>query len=110
MKLHVDVQESYSGSKQDLIALDSPFISDPSNKEQVTRPQIDIEDYWNKFQSNNARGWYEGTMQSLIEHLQKAEDMRFDTIEAATRPFEGKNQATLNSSYIQAMCRRRARS
>ncbi|ESK91045.1 ap-4 complex subunit epsilon-1 [Moniliophthora roreri MCA 2997] len=104
MKLHVDVRESDSGSKQDLIVLDSPFISDPSNKEQLTRLQIDIEDYWNKFQSNNTRGWYEGTMQSLIERLQGAEDMRIDIVEAATQPFEGDVKLIVYPSNVLSPC------
>ncbi|KAL0581811.1 hypothetical protein V5O48_000179 [Marasmius crinis-equi] len=77
--------ETESESKKDLIALDSPFISDPRVKSDA-----DIEQIWSSFdQSNNSRGWYEGPIAQVMEGIQGLSELKPKVVDASVPPFEG---------------------
>ncbi|KAK7035211.1 hypothetical protein VNI00_011978 [Paramarasmius palmivorus] len=82
------VRESASVSKQDLIALESPFLSNTQLSFEASS-KVDIEHYWDSFQSNNTRGWYEGTIESLIERLKVLEGLTVETVGDEVQAFQG---------------------
>jgi hypothetical protein len=74
--------------KQDLIALESPFLSNTQIGFEASS-KVDIEHYWVSFQSNTARGWYEGTIESLIERLKGLEGLTVETVGDEVQAFHG---------------------
>ncbi|KAG5652477.1 hypothetical protein H0H81_004885 [Sphagnurus paluster] len=53
-------------SRVDLIALDSPFVSDPPD----ATPDVDFKDLWEAIGDGDARGWYDASVEKVIERLQ----------------------------------------
>ncbi|KAJ8076998.1 hypothetical protein PM082_001421 [Marasmius tenuissimus] len=79
--------------KTDLIALDSPFISDPRAKQNN-----DIEQLWNGLdQSNSSRGWYEGPIREVVARVKNVSDMGAEVIDASIPPFEGEVKIILTA-------------
>ncbi|KAG5646810.1 hypothetical protein DXG03_002187 [Asterophora parasitica] len=80
------------GSRVDLIALDSPFVSDPvefgigadSNNDK------DFKALWESIMDGDARGWYDGAVDTAIRRIQDTGDLRLETISANVPPFAGK--------------------
>lgn len=76
----------------DLIALDSPFMSEPaapsitSTLGSVVEP--DFEKTWNVLESGAARGWCESSMDTVLRKLQGLQ-RRLRVTERDGPPFEG---------------------
>lgn len=80
-------------SRVDLIAFDSPFMSDPPyTSSSDTEP--DFESTWNSLQDSNARGWCEASIDVILRRLQGLQH-RLTVIAADLPPFEGKSPCAL---------------
>ncbi|KAK0486295.1 armadillo-type protein [Armillaria novae-zelandiae] len=83
----------------DLIAFDTPFISDPDPS--------DFETSWNTLgPSTSARGWFEGSVDVLLGRLKGVESNEMKVIPAGEPPFEGEVKVILQAS--EAVLRLRA--
>ncbi|PBK74014.1 ARM repeat-containing protein [Armillaria solidipes] len=83
----------------DLIAFDTPFISDPDPS--------DFETSWNTLgPSASARGWFEGSVDVLLDHLKGVEGNEMKVIPTDEPPFEGEMKVILQPS--EAVLRLRA--
>ncbi|KAK0494902.1 armadillo-type protein [Armillaria luteobubalina] len=75
----------------DLIAFDTPFISDPDPS--------DFETSWNTLgPSTSARGWFEGSVDVLLDRLKSVEGNEMKVIPAGEPPFEGEVKVILQPS------------
>nr|VWO98042.1 60 kDa chaperonin (GroEL protein) (Protein Cpn60) [Ganoderma boninense] len=76
----------------DLIALDSPFMSEPTGPSLASTVssimEHDFETTWNSLQSGAARGWCEASMDTVLRRLQ-ALQRRLKVTERDQAPFEG---------------------
>lgn len=71
----------------DLIAFDSPFVSDPP--EDPKEP--DFEHVWNSFaDQTGSRGWYNGSIDNVVQRIQGLAARRLQVIPADVPPFLGK--------------------
>ncbi|KAF5370844.1 hypothetical protein D9758_002115 [Tetrapyrgos nigripes] len=82
--------------RNDLISLDSPFVSDPlqspggSSIERLGDDIINFEDMWHSLEGgDNARGWYNDSMDKAVRRLQMMVDMKVQVIESSLPPFIG---------------------
>ncbi|KAI0707595.1 ARM repeat-containing protein [Earliella scabrosa] len=86
------LDEEPSMAPADLIALDSPFMSEPvapsiaSTLSSVV--EQDFETTWNSLQSGAARGWCESSMDTVLRRLQGLQ-RRLRVTERDRPPFEG---------------------
>ncbi|KAK7472924.1 hypothetical protein VKT23_001029 [Stygiomarasmius scandens] len=74
------------GIRNDLITLDSPWplIEDPGDEE------ISFEKTWQDLsEADNARGWYNDTMDKAVRRLQMLSDVKVQVIESSLPPFVG---------------------
>ncbi|KAJ2993462.1 hypothetical protein NUW54_g7717 [Trametes sanguinea] len=77
-------------SAPDLIALDSPFISEqtPSIASTLSEAELDFDTTWNALESSTSRGWCEASMDTVLRKLQ-ALHRRLKVTERDRPPFEG---------------------
>ncbi|KAK0212386.1 armadillo-type protein [Desarmillaria ectypa] len=86
-------------ARPDLIAFDTPFISDPD--------LANFETSWNApGPSTSARGWFEGSMDVLLDRLKGVEGNEMKVIPVGEPPFEGEVKVFLQAS--EAVLRLRA--
>jgi AP-4 complex subunit epsilon-1 len=75
----------------DLIAFDSPFVSDPSEAHPDTDEEPDFEIVWNSFgDSSSSRGWYNASIDNVVRRIQGLAARRLQVISADIPPFLGK--------------------
>ncbi|KAI0819517.1 ARM repeat-containing protein [Trametes gibbosa] len=74
----------------DLIALDSPFITEPSPSiaSTLSIAEHDFETTWNSLESSTSRGWCESSMDAVLRRLQGLQ-RRLKVTERDRAPFEG---------------------
>ncbi|KAH9857122.1 ARM repeat-containing protein [Lenzites betulinus] len=74
----------------DLIALDSPFITEPtpSIASTLSIAEHDFEATWNSLESSTSRGWCESSMDAVLRRLQGLQ-RRLKVTERDRAPFEG---------------------
>ncbi|KAI0636737.1 ARM repeat-containing protein [Trametes polyzona] len=74
----------------DLIALDSPFISEPapSIASTLSIAEHDFEPTWNALESSTSRGWCESSIDAVLRKLQGLH-RRLKVSERDSPPFEG---------------------
>ncbi|KAK0459159.1 armadillo-type protein [Desarmillaria tabescens] len=78
-------------ARPDLIAFDTPFISDPD--------PTDFETSWNALgPSTSARGWFEGSVDILLERLKGVDGNEIKVFPAGEPPFEGEVKVILQQS------------
>jgi AP-4 complex subunit epsilon-1 len=76
-------------SRVDLIAFDSPFITDPPDPDTDSSSiGPDFEDTWNALEGSNARGWCEISTDVVVRRLQGL-PYRLTVIAIDRPPFEG---------------------
>lgn len=80
---------SQTNTREDLIAFDSPFLSDPNDAPPPPGPGPDFEIAWNKLEESNsgARGWCQGTSEEVIKKAVSFGEII--TIGADEQPFTG---------------------
>ena len=91
----LDEEEPVPSATADLIALDSPFMSEPAipsiagtmSGSSVVE-QDDFEGTWNKLELGAARGWCEASMDTVLRRLQGLQ-RRLRVTERDRLPFEG---------------------
>ncbi|KDQ57667.1 hypothetical protein JAAARDRAFT_207161 [Jaapia argillacea MUCL 33604] len=81
------------GSRADLIAFDSPFITEPestgiSANPGSTKMEPEFESTWNSLEKNNLRGWCEISVDTVTERLQSL-GHPIRCVPADEAPFEG---------------------
>ncbi|OBZ69200.1 AP-3 complex subunit delta [Grifola frondosa] len=85
------MDEEDAASHVDLIALDSPFISEPPAI-RSTAPRVmveyDFESTWNKLETHQVRGWCDAPIDAVLRRLQDMQ-RRLIVIEADMPPFKG---------------------
>jgi hypothetical protein len=94
-----DSAHYYQAARIDLIAFDSPFISDPGEDLGFTpepEPEPSFEVTWKVLEKTNARGWCDSSMDVALRRLQ-GQDMRLKVIPVDQPPFEG---ALSHGSYM----------
>ncbi len=74
-------------SRVDLIALDSPFISEPASG-IPTVADLDFEVTWSKLSQANLRGWCESPIEAIVRQLQGMQH-KIRVISADQPPFKG---------------------
>ena len=88
----------------DLIALDSPFMSEPVAPSIATTlssvVEQDFETTWNSLESGAARGWCESSMDTVLRRLQGLQ-RRLRVTERDRPPFEGMYAGSRN--YVHAL-------
>ena len=76
----------------DLIALDSPFMSEPAGPSLASTVssimEQDLEATWNSLESGAARGWCEASIDTILRRLQGLQ-RRLRVTERDRPPFEG---------------------
>ncbi|KAF9467306.1 armadillo-type protein [Collybia nuda] len=86
-------------SRMDLIAFDSPFVSDPSEARTDIDEELDFEHIWNSFdETNSSRGWYKASIDSVVRSLQRLAARRLQIIvlpEISVPDFKGPERAAL---------------
>ncbi|GBE82098.1 hypothetical protein SCP_0404770 [Sparassis crispa] len=84
------MDEDDTTSRVDLIALDSPFVSEPlvSISTASSVSEFDFEATWNLLDSANSRGWSEVPINVVVGRLQGLQ-RRLKMIAADVAPFEG---------------------
>ncbi|KAI0333484.1 ARM repeat-containing protein, partial [Cubamyces sp. BRFM 1775] len=77
-------------STADLIALDSPFMSEPAPSIASTLSIVehDFEETWNALESSTSRGWCESSIDAVLRRLQGLQ-RRLKVTERDRPPFEG---------------------
>ncbi|OSD08617.1 ARM repeat-containing protein [Trametes coccinea BRFM310] len=77
-------------SAPDLIALDSPFIPEPTQSiaSTLSEAEHDFESTWNALESSTSRGWCEASIDTVLRKLQ-ALHRRLKVTERDRSPFEG---------------------
>ncbi|KAF9268806.1 ARM repeat-containing protein [Marasmius fiardii PR-910] len=71
--------------KEGFIALDSPFVPDSG-----VEGDINIENAWNSLdQSSNSRGWYDGTIDSVVKQIAALSTVGMRVVETMVPPYEG---------------------
>lgn len=77
----------------DLIALDSPFMSEPapSIASTLSIADNDFETTWNSFEGSPSRGWCEASIDAVLRRLQGLQ-RRLLVTERDRPPFEGRFQ------------------
>jgi hypothetical protein len=84
--------------REDLIALDSPFIDDPQGALTVEGESNndEFELHWNEMdEASGARGWYAGPTENLVRLIQGLPYGRLKVIPSDQVPFEGGLRAIL---------------
>jgi hypothetical protein len=84
--------------REDLIALDSPFIDDPQGALTVEGESSndEFELRWNEMdEASGARGWYAGSIESLVRLIQGLPYGRLKVIPSDQVPFEDGLRAIL---------------
>ncbi|KAI0647300.1 ARM repeat-containing protein [Trametes meyenii] len=78
-------------SANDLIALDSPFISEPtpSIASTLSVTEHDFEATWNDLESFTSRGWCEASMDTVLRRLPQGLQRHLRVTERDRPPFEG---------------------
>ncbi|PSR94120.1 hypothetical protein PHLCEN_2v4548 [Hermanssonia centrifuga] len=84
---HIELQQLAKDSRVDLIALDSPFISEPSSG-IPTVADLDFEVTWSKLSQANLRGWCESPIEAIVRQLQGIPH-KIRVISADQPPFKG---------------------
>ncbi|KAG6812004.1 hypothetical protein H0H92_004969 [Tricholoma furcatifolium] len=78
--------EGVQASRVDLITLDSPFVAEPID----TGGEVgDFEAVWNSLENGDARGWFNGTVQAVIERMQTLEQTRLHVVPKDSAPYAG---------------------
>lgn len=73
----------------DLIALDSPFISEPPVDSQASSGvEVDFESVWNRLQHANLRGWCDSPIEVAVRRLQGLQ-RKMQVISTEAVPFIG---------------------
>ncbi|KIK97374.1 hypothetical protein PAXRUDRAFT_31834 [Paxillus rubicundulus Ve08.2h10] len=86
--------EDELASRVDLVALDSPFIAEP------TKGDPDFEAIWNSMENSNVRGWCESSLDVIVRLLQSLQyGMRVIAIDQP--PFEGELKVLIQGSMGQ---------
>ncbi|KAF8842990.1 ARM repeat-containing protein [Paxillus ammoniavirescens] len=86
--------EDELASRVDLIALDSPFIAEP------TTDDPDFEATWASMENSNVRGWCESSLDAIVRLLQSLQyGMRVIAIDQP--PFEGELKVLIQGSMRQ---------
>lgn len=70
--------------RMDLIAFDSPFPADQSEDE------TEFEDLWNSNESSDARGWHQGSIDTVVRGMQKMGFVHLKVIPADVEPYLGR--------------------
>jgi len=72
----------------DLIALDSPFISDPTAPGNEPEQLSDFRSSWDAYESSNSRGWCEISVDNVVRRLQ-AMKFKLQVTASDETPFPG---------------------
>lgn len=85
------------GSRMDLIAFDSPFVTDPpeANSEIDAENGLDFESLWNSVKDGEARGWYEASTDIVVRRMQSFGALRLRVISGEVLPFIGATAPSL---------------
>lgn len=78
-------------SRVDLIAFDSPFLTDPPGPSSIASSVIepDFEKLWDALAKGNSRGWCESAIEEVVRRLQGMKDRRMTVKPADQSPFQG---------------------
>ena len=91
----LDEEEPAPSAAADLIALDSPFMTEPampsiagtmSGSSLIEQDDFDVT--WSKLEAGSARGWCEASMDTVLRRLQGLQ-RRLRVTERDQPPFEG---------------------
>ncbi|KIM91944.1 hypothetical protein PILCRDRAFT_108 [Piloderma croceum F 1598] len=93
-------------SRTDLIAFDSPFISDPLDPPPPLEAESDFETVWNSLQDSSARGWCEVALDVIVRRLQSLQ-YHLSVIAVNLPPFEGDFKILISSGSTFAALRLR---
>ncbi|KAF7977752.1 hypothetical protein HWV62_2842 [Athelia sp. TMB] len=97
-------------SRLDLIAFDSPFLTDPPEakipESKPSAEELDFESIWDTMHSSNARGWCEVTIDVVVRKLQGLQH-RLTVIPTDLPPFEGDFKILVSSISTNAAIRLR---
>ncbi|KAG6844408.1 hypothetical protein H0H87_007063 [Tephrocybe sp. NHM501043] len=74
-------------SRVDLITLDSPFVSDPSDVE--IGDEANFDGVWNSSNDGDVRGWFNGSVAVAVKRLQTLEHVRLRVISVDLPPYLG---------------------
>jgi AP-4 complex subunit epsilon-1 len=87
-------------SAADLIALDSPFISDPPVKDPTaSTTEANFESVWNRLQHANLRGWCDSPIDVVVRRLQGLQ-RKMRVISVDEPPFKGKYLQSANICVV----------
>lgn len=75
----------------DLIAFDSPFVSDPLEEHPDIDEEPGFERAWNSFaDSSGSRGWYNGSIDTAVRRMRGLAARRLQVFSTDIPPFLGK--------------------
>ncbi|KAJ3492134.1 hypothetical protein NLI96_g234 [Meripilus lineatus] len=85
------IDEDELASRVDLIAFDSPFLTDPPGPSSIASSVIepDFEKLWDALAKGNSRGWCESAIEEVVRRLQGMKDRRMTVKPADQSPFQG---------------------
>ncbi|GLB37289.1 hypothetical protein LshimejAT787_0403400 [Lyophyllum shimeji] len=84
-------------SRVDLIALDSPFVS--NSPEPSVVDDFDFGALWDSIEDADVRGWYHATIDSAVRRLQGLRYNRLQVGSADLPPFIGDLKVTVSSAH-----------
>ncbi|KAF7979870.1 hypothetical protein HWV62_40641 [Athelia sp. TMB] len=97
-------------SRLDLIAFDSPFLTDPPEakipESKPSAEELDFESIWDTMHNSNARGWCDVTIDVVVRKLQGLQH-RLTVIPTDLPPFEGDFKILVSSISTNAAIRLR---
>lgn len=96
------LDEDDSATRVDLIALDSPFVSEPMQpiSAVLEASEPDFETVWNRLADHNARGWCEASIDAVVRRLQGVQ-RRLKVISEDQDPFKGELKILVLPSVAQ---------
>jgi len=85
----------------DLIALDSPFISEPQASVSTTSSiaELDFKSMWDSLETHNMRGWCEIPIDAVVRRLQGMQ-LNLRVKPADQPPFEGDLKMTISRQNV----------
>ncbi|KAF5385880.1 hypothetical protein D9615_002371 [Tricholomella constricta] len=107
-RLETSVERSIEelGPRVDLIALDSPFVSDPSDTASGTDAddELNFKDVWESTEEGDARGWYNESIDNAVRRLQGS-GLRLQVISVDVPPFIGDLKVIVRGVRTRAVLR-----
>lgn len=74
----------------DLITLDSPFVFNEAESETNDKTEVDFMTLWDSLDgSSAARGWFDGSLDKVVQRLQSLDQHLMKVIPADDSPYKG---------------------